>query len=78
MAIVATWHGSEQEAYLRLGRLDEATRSGGDGLEMCRGIGLGYGLGLGERLLVERAEQLARDWAAPRGAGAGAQPSPVA
>ncbi|MEK7878938.1 MAG: hypothetical protein AAB285_03685 [candidate division NC10 bacterium] len=45
---------------------------------MCRGIGLAYGVGPGERLLVERAERLARDWAAPRGDGAGAQPSPVA
>jgi hypothetical protein len=41
------------EAYLRLGRLDEARRSGADGLEMCRATGFAYGTGLGERALGE-------------------------
>jgi len=39
------------EAYLRLGRLDEARRSAAAGLEMCRAISFAYGIGLGERTL---------------------------
>ncbi|MBI2524718.1 MAG: sigma 54-interacting transcriptional regulator [Candidatus Rokubacteria bacterium] len=43
------------QAYLGLGRLDEARRSVAAGLEMCRTTRFAYGTGLGERALGEVA-----------------------